>query len=88
MVIESCEYKHRAQIGSLLLASMPIFGIILGVIYFFLLDWRHMQLLGKTFFLRIIKLNLSSVLFRYTYFYINTLLSMVEKTNRPFFSSV
>ncbi|CAF1092118.1 unnamed protein product [Rotaria sp. Silwood1] len=46
MVIESCEYKHRAQIGCLLLASMPIFGIIVGVTYFFLLDWRHMQLLG------------------------------------------
>jgi hypothetical protein len=46
MVIESCEYKHRAQIGCLLLASVPIFGIIIGVIYFFLLDWRHMQLLG------------------------------------------
>ncbi|CAF0764738.1 unnamed protein product [Rotaria sordida] len=46
MVIESCEYKHRAQIGCLLLASIPIFGIIIGVTYFFLLDWRHMQLLG------------------------------------------
>ncbi|CAF4034140.1 unnamed protein product, partial [Adineta steineri] len=46
MVIESCEYKHRAQIGCLLLASIPIFGIIIGVSYFFLLDWRHMQLLG------------------------------------------
>lgn len=50
MVIESCEYKHRAQIGSLLLASIPIFGIIIGVTYFFLLDWRHMQLLGIVFF--------------------------------------
>jgi len=48
MVIESCEYKHRAQIGCLLLASVPIFGIIIGVTYFFLLDWRHMQLLGIT----------------------------------------
>ncbi|CAF1382123.1 unnamed protein product [Adineta ricciae] len=46
MVIESCEYTHRAQIGCLLLASIPIFGIIIGVAYFFLLDWRHMQLLG------------------------------------------
>ncbi|CAF1417806.1 unnamed protein product [Rotaria sp. Silwood1] len=46
MVIESCEYKHRAQIGCLLLASIPIFGIIIGVTYFFLSDWRHMQLLG------------------------------------------
>ena len=46
MVIESCEYKHRAQIGCLLLASIPIFGIIIGVAYFFLLDWRHIQLLG------------------------------------------
>ncbi|CAF1947116.1 unnamed protein product [Rotaria magnacalcarata] len=46
MVIESCEYKHRAQIGCLLLASLPIFGIIVGVIYFFLLDWRHIQLFG------------------------------------------
>ncbi|CAF3326103.1 unnamed protein product [Rotaria socialis] len=47
MVIESCEYKHRAQIGCLLLASIPAFGIIIGVTYFFLLDWRHMQLLGS-----------------------------------------
>ena len=47
MAIESCEYKHRAQIGCLLLASIPIFGIIVGVAYFFLLDWRHMQLLGN-----------------------------------------
>ena len=47
MVIESCEYKHRAQIGCLLLASIPIFGIIVGVTYFFLLDWRYMQLLGR-----------------------------------------
>ncbi|CAF1268244.1 unnamed protein product [Rotaria sordida] len=47
MVIESCEYKHRAQVGCLLLASIPIFGIIIGVTYFFLLDWRHMQLLGS-----------------------------------------
>ncbi|UJR36951.1 hypothetical protein I4U23_029660 [Adineta vaga] len=46
MVIESCEYTHRAQIGCLLLASLPIFGIIIGVTYFFILDWRHMQLLG------------------------------------------
>ena len=29
---------------------MPIFGIIIGVIYFFLLNWRHMQLLGMTLF--------------------------------------
>lgn len=49
MVIESCEYKHRAQIGCLLLASIPVFGIIIGVTYFFLLDWRHMQLLGIVF---------------------------------------
>ena len=48
MVIESCEYKHRAQIGCLLLASIPIFGIMIGVTYFFLLDWRHMQLLGTS----------------------------------------
>ncbi|CAF5143836.1 unnamed protein product [Rotaria sp. Silwood1] len=47
MVIESCEYKHRAQIGCLLLASIPIFGIIIGVTYFFLSDWRHMKLLGS-----------------------------------------
>jgi len=46
MVIESCEYKHRSQIGCLLLASIPIYGIIIGVAYFFLLDWRYMQLLG------------------------------------------
>jgi hypothetical protein len=51
MVIESCEYKHRAQIGCLLLASIPIFGIIIGVTYFFLLDWRHMQLLGMISFI-------------------------------------
>jgi len=53
MVIESCEYKHRSQIGCLLLASMPIFGIIIGVTYFFLLDWRHMQLLGIISFISV-----------------------------------
>ncbi|CAF1076321.1 unnamed protein product, partial [Didymodactylos carnosus] len=29
MVIESCEYRHRAQIGCLLLASVPVFGIMM-----------------------------------------------------------
>jgi hypothetical protein len=58
MVIESCEYKHRAQIGCLLLASIPVFGIIIGVTYFFLLDWRHMQLLGISFY----------VVFHYVFF--------------------
>ncbi|CAF1013122.1 unnamed protein product [Didymodactylos carnosus] len=46
MVIESCEYRHRAQIGCLLLASVPVFGIIVGVTYFFIADWRHIQLVG------------------------------------------
>ena len=48
MVIESCEYKSRSQIACLLLASIPIFGILIAITYFFLADWRHMQLLGKT----------------------------------------
>ncbi|CAF3906955.1 unnamed protein product, partial [Rotaria sp. Silwood1] len=34
-------------IGFLLLASIPIFVIIIGVTYFFLSDWRHMKLLGS-----------------------------------------
>ncbi|CAF2842117.1 unnamed protein product [Rotaria sp. Silwood2] len=68
MVIESCEYKHRAQIGCLLLASIPIFGIIIGVTYFFLLDWRHMQLLGiilnigLLFFFKSYSLNLGALI--------------------------
>ena len=46
MVIESSEYKYRTQIAGLLLASTPIFAVLIGVIYYVLLDWRHMQLLG------------------------------------------
>jgi hypothetical protein len=76
MVIESCEYKHRAQIGCLLLASIPVFGIIIGVIYFFLLDWRHMQLLGMI--INPFSRGLFSA-FRFIDHNFNTLLSMVNK---------
>ena len=77
MVIESCEYRHRAQIGCLLLASIPIFGIIVGVTYFFLLDWRHMQLLGRSsphVFSKFISMHSSRNIDHYS----NTLLSMVN----------
>ncbi len=77
MVIESCEYKHRAQIGCLLLASIPVFGIIIGVIYFFLLDWRHMQLLGMTSY---VSLQISFDEFRFLNHHPNALLSLVNRT--------
>lgn len=51
MVVESTEFKFRAQIASLLLASIPVYGILIAVVYFFLLDWRHLQLFGKLNFI-------------------------------------
>ena len=86
MVIESCEYKHRAQIGCLLLASIPIYGIIIGVAYFFILDWRYMQLLGIILLSTIFIIFISS---RYIGYDCHTLLSMVKNffySNKIFLS--
>lgn len=103
MVIESCESKHRAQIGCLLLTSIPIFGILIGVGYFFLLDWRHMQLLGTISFTFILQLYLfliqvhwllhwhcaihGKIFFHSSFFLINIIHRLIPESRRWYLNS-